>query len=82
MVQGKWISFKEAEFKGKTKLFFVFAKNDNSLIGQVKWYAPWRQYGFFPGPGTVYERQCLLDITRFIQNLMNERKLQRKLLKK
>lgn len=75
----KWIKFVEMQTSTKTKIFMVYAKQDDSVIGQVRWYAPWRQYSFQPMEGTVFERQCLLDITRFIQNLMNERKLQKKL---
>jgi hypothetical protein len=80
MTEGAWITFKEGDSTGKkTKVFGVFAKTDDSLIGYVKWYGPWRQYAFYPGTNTVYERQCLMDITKFIHHLMQERKLKKKL---
>jgi hypothetical protein len=80
MTQGKWIDFNEAQSKTKTKIFWVQNRNDNSLIGEVRWYGPWRQYAFYPMPNTVYERQCLMDITKFIHYLMMQRKLQKQLI--
>ncbi len=70
----KWIDFVDITHKTKTKKFLVINRESKSRIGEVKWYGPFRQYSYFPSPNTVYERQCLLDITRFIQNLMNDRK--------
>lgn len=40
-------------------------------LGKIRWYAQWRQYGFYPEVGTVYEKTCLHDITKFVI-LMNE----------
>lgn len=71
----KWIDFVELNSDGrKTKIFDVVNKEHVSSIGQVKWYGPWRQYSFFPKENTVYERQCLMDIAHFINQLMVERK--------
>lgn len=35
-------------------------------LGQIKWYAQWRQYAFYPESGTVFEKICLRDINRFV----------------
>lgn len=79
MTEGKWIRFVEFGNTGKTKLFNVQNKEEKDgitqCIGIIKWYGPFRQYSFFPNPNTVYERQCLLDITKFIHHLMLQRKL-------
>jgi hypothetical protein len=72
----KWIEFLESSVNigRKTKIFLVRNKEHGSYIGEVKWYGPWRQYSFFPSPNCVFERQCLMDIAHFINQLMVERK--------
>lgn len=79
-MQGKWINFVESGDTGKTKIFEVQNKDSLQFIGKIKWYGPFRQYSFFPNDNTVYERQCLLDITKFIHHLMLQRKLKKTLI--
>lgn len=73
----KWINISETFDTGKTKVFYVAAKNSTGFLGQIKWYGPWRKYAFFPEPNTIFETDCLTDITNFIKNLMLERKLEK-----
>lgn len=40
-------------------------------LGQIRYYAQWRQYGFYPCDGTVFEKTCMKDITEFLK-LMND----------
>ena len=71
----KWIDFINQESVGKkTDTYFVQNRETRSLIGQVKWYGPFRKYSFFPLNNTVYEPTCLRDIAEFIDKLMTERK--------
>jgi len=70
----KWINFVEQSSKGKTKIFKVFSKEGNLELGVVKWHGPWRIYAFHPEPGTLFEIDCLSDITEFLKELMEERK--------
>jgi len=63
-----------AEQKPKTNVYFIQTKNGDVDLGVVKWYAPWRQYTFFPVDNTIFSRGCMSDINTFIENLMNERK--------
>jgi hypothetical protein len=71
----KYIAFNEHFTDSKkTKLFVVVNKSSITGIGCIKWYAPWRQYCFFPNEGTVYSAGCLDDISDFIGSLMAERK--------
>ena len=68
----KHIFFEEISLPRKTKTFVVRNKAINSLLGTVKWYAPWRQYCFFPTPSDlVFSATCLADIQDFIRELMN-----------
>lgn len=42
-------------------------------LGIVKWYAPWRQYCYFPTNDTIYNGSCLEDIKYFMKQLMETR---------
>lgn len=44
------------------------------VLGQVRWYAPWRQYCFFTEPNIIYAKSCLIDIAYFIIHLNMEHK--------
>lgn len=47
------------------------------VLGQVRWYGPWRQYCFWPARETVFNRECLESIESFIGKLMEERRAMR-----
>lgn len=51
---------------GLTNRWTVDAVRSGDLLGQVEWYARWRQYVFIPEPGTVFNRGCLHDIADFV----------------
>jgi hypothetical protein len=71
----KWIRFEDQMMANrKTKVFAVINKDTGKVIGTVSWYAPFRQYSYFPADNTVYERTCLRDIVEFIEKLMEEHK--------
>jgi len=59
--------------QGKTLQWQVWGRNNDSLLGIIKWYGRWRQYTFFPHPMTVFNRECLRDIANFIDNVKAER---------
>lgn len=65
-----------AEVPGKTKTSVWECRNNRSddILGHVRWYAPWRQYCFYPNTETVFNKGCMNDICRFIDRLMRERK--------
>lgn len=62
------------EQKPKTDVYDVYSKHHITYLGTVKWYAPWRQYCFYPSEETVWSRSCLKEIIEFTQILMDERK--------
>ena len=66
------------EKKTKTNVYGLVSARDYDIdLGVVKWYAPWRQYCFFPDRDTVFSPGCIADIIQFIKELMDERKVQR-----
>lgn len=72
----KWIDFNKLKkpTDRKTDIYQVVTKDGNTLLGQISWYGPWRQYAFMPNANTVFERQCLTDIMNFIKKIMDEKK--------
>ena len=68
----KYITMIKIEDKPKTSVFAVESKHEDHL-GIVKWYAPWRQYTFFPEDNCIFSKGCLEDINHFITSLMNLR---------
>ena len=43
-------------------------------LGDINWYARWRQYVFDPNFGTVWNSRCLIDIAEFLKAEMEKRK--------
>jgi len=64
-------------YEGKTKRIVVVSKRHLSILGEIKWYGPWRQYTFFPEEATIWNTVCLEDIQTEIKRLMDERAQER-----
>jgi hypothetical protein len=60
-----------------TKSWDVVNWDSQHDLGEVKWYAQWRRYCFFPDQGTIYDGSCLLAISEFCHNQTLARKLER-----
>ena len=69
----KHIEFRVVKEKAKTKVWGIYAKASGDLIGDVSWYAPWRQYCFEAEPRTVWAGSCLQDVASFIKEQMEAR---------
>jgi len=61
----------------RTWIYIVRANYDHALLGIIKWYAQWRQYGFYPEKETVFEKTCLRDIKNFCIDLNERQRLKR-----
>ena len=46
----------------KTEVWQVRATRSHALLGTVRWFGRWRQYTFFPEPGTTFNPGCLKEI--------------------
>lgn len=71
----KYLEFKQVPYEGKTKRFEIISKSQSVDLGIIKWNSNWRQYCFYPSDQTLWSRDCLKDIQDFLNNLMEERKL-------
>ena len=75
----KYIQFiRSSKQNPKTWIYLVRANYDLALLGEIRWYAQWRQYAFYPESGTVFEKQCLADIKEFCIELNERQQLKRK----
>jgi hypothetical protein len=74
-VNSKWIDFHEVpvEARMKTKAWAVTSKSQDSILGEIRWYGPWRQYVFYPKRETLFSCGCLKDIAQFIWEEMARR---------
>jgi len=69
-----YIRFEMLEKKPKTEVYGIFSVHHEDQIGTIYWYGPWRQYVFDPWRDTIWNRDCLEDVQKFLNELMNERK--------
>jgi hypothetical protein len=74
----KWIAFHDdgPSPSGKTRVFLVLVKDGGGLLGEIRWYGPWRCYAFYPVFGTVFECECLRDVATFCAERTNEHRRQ------
>lgn len=73
--ESKYLYFELADKQNpSTWIVNVFADDGDILLGQVRYYAHWRQYAFYPNEGTVYEKTCLYDITEFVKIINEQQK--------
>ena len=65
----KWIEFEHYPPKQgkKTSLWIIKTKTDKLTIGLVKWHSAWRKYAFFPIQDSIWEEDCLKDISEFME---------------
>lgn len=73
-VNSRWIIMVQQPSPGKTTIWKVVSKEGNFHLGTIKWFTNWRKYSFFPEPQTIFETDCLTDISNFMQQLMLERR--------
>lgn len=66
-----YIKFVLAEKQNpKTKVWDIVTNDFNEdILGQVRWYGPWRCYSFCPDrEAKTFEKKCLRDIATFCEN--------------
>jgi len=55
----------------KTKTWHVEAVTGH-FLGEVKWYASWRRYNFFPAQQSTFDADCLFTIAEFCERQTSE----------
>lgn len=64
---------------GLTKMWRIENTSSGIRVGRVKWNAGWRKYCFFPELATVFDSNCLNEITGFLNSVNEEHYIARKL---
>ena len=61
MVDGeyKYIGITWIGSKPKTEEYGVYNRKYQTWLGEIAWYASWRQYCFFPEPQMVFSSGCM-----------------------
>ena len=64
---------------GQTAIVYILSARTNVELGKIKWFGQWRQYAFYPSTDkvTIFNVECMNDITVVINKLMDERKVQK-----
>jgi len=70
---GKYMVARLIETRPKTAVYGVFSKDD-SRLGIIKWFGPWRQYCFFCMEVSVFSSGCLRDLDKFLVTLNKAKK--------
>lgn len=71
----KYLVFALVPTKGKTKSVDIINKHHEEVIGEIKWFGPWRQYCFFPYNNTLWNTTCITDVQEVIDELKKEREI-------
>ena len=61
---------------GKTQKWTVRSAADggNTLLGEIRWFSNWRQYCFYPAADTIWNSDCLDEVTRYLAKVNREHK--------
>ncbi len=75
MSEPKYIKFVDVgrSKSGKTRIWEVRTREDDTFLGEIRWHAPWRCYSFFVSSrhgefDFVFEKRCLRDLADFCEN--------------
>lgn len=55
---------------GRTTRMWEVHDRHGGLLGHVSWYGRWRQYVFLPAEGCTFNKGCLYDISKFLDEQM------------
>jgi len=72
-----YLKFVKEGDTGRTEMHGVFSALHGDRLGTVKWFGLWRQYAFFPEPETVWNRDCLRQLAKFLDDSMAGQELRR-----
>ena len=77
-----WLIYeqREPDPSKRTKEWLVRPMADRTqVLGEVRWHAPWRRYVFRPNARTLYDGECLRELSAFCARQTADRKAERAL---
>lgn len=60
---------------GKTRVVSVISVMHGDKLGEIRWFGRWRQYAFYPAPGSIWNPDCLNVIIAKIRELTGRARL-------
>lgn len=73
MRRAEYLKFKDEDSSHlKTRIVSVRSASSNKPLGWIRWYAPWRQYVFYPATDTLFNSDCLKEIRHWIQSMNSD----------
>ena len=60
--------------RDKTEVWQVLSTRRNTVLGWIKWHGAWFRYAFFPESNTIFDAECMSEIIKVLNILMNERR--------
>lgn len=78
--KSKWVTFKNLGKINNRKTLYVRVYNSTTdhIIGRIVWFRNWRQYIFEPNFDTVFNSECLTDISSEVKRMNSEHREQLK----
>jgi hypothetical protein len=73
-----WLVFEEQPAEpgqGTTTTWWVRAKRDRAVLGEIHWHGAWRQYVVAPMESTIFSAGCLDDIAAFCRAVHQVRRI-------
>jgi hypothetical protein len=71
----KYLRSYQIDDTGKTHVYNILSKSSYLFLGKVKWKPQWRGYWFVPTVDTGFNDACLDEISQFIKDLNEEKRV-------
>ncbi len=67
-IMSKYIEFvfRDGSVSGKTRIWEILSISSGCGLGLIKWNGSWRQYTLHPYEGTMWNHQCLAEVSEFL----------------
>ncbi len=65
----EYLNFRDRGLVGegrKTRVYDIISRLKGTKLGEVRWYALWRQYVFYPH-NALFDKNCLRDIADYCE---------------
>lgn len=66
--QGTYLNFRDVgkpNPKAATRIYYVSTRHRGENAGEVRWYAQWRQYTFWPSGNMIFDGKCLTELAEY-----------------
>jgi hypothetical protein len=68
----KYLTFKKMKSHCKKTYDVAIENKQGYYLGTISWHGPFRKYTFRPDSDTVWDKSCLNEITKYLDQLMKE----------